>query len=71
MLNNLAESTGVGIFALLTLIPVILYLVLAVFGIYFVVKVIKFLDIKAKLDHERNEKLDELIRAIKHEEGNK
>ena len=40
-------------------------LVLTGFAIYFVSKVIKFMNEKVKLDQEKNEKLDELIKAIK------
>ncbi|GEM_PF-2738220 len=44
--------------------PVIIYLVLIIVGVYIVVKVIKFMNAKIKLDKERNEKFDELIRAM-------
>ncbi|WP_150285263.1 hypothetical protein [Rummeliibacillus sp. TYF-LIM-RU47] len=44
--------------------PLIIYLVLIIVGVYIVVKVIKFMNAKIKLDKERNEKLDELIRAM-------
>ncbi|MBU8906140.1 hypothetical protein [Desertibacillus haloalkaliphilus] len=53
-----------GVFVLLTFLPIILYLALIVFGIYFVVRVIKFMNVKTKLDQERNEKISELIKVI-------
>ncbi|WP_340372194.1 hypothetical protein [Peribacillus sp. FSL E2-0218] len=53
------------VYILLTLIPIVISLVLTGFAIYFVSKVIKFMNEKVKLDQEKNEKLDELIKAIK------
>lgn len=44
--------------------PVIIYLVIIIVGVYIVVKVIKFMNAKIKLDKERNEKLDKLIWAM-------
>ena len=55
---------GDGVFALLALLPIIFYLVLTGFAIYFLIKVIKFMNKKIKLDQEKNEKLDELIKAL-------
>lgn len=55
---------GDGVFVFLTLLPIILYLALLVFGIYFVVKIIKFMNAKTRSDQERNEKIDELIKVI-------
>lgn len=54
-----------SLFVLLSFLPIIFYLIVSAFGIYFVIKVIKFMNGKAKLDKERNEKIDELIQAIK------
>ncbi|MFJ7976792.1 hypothetical protein JNUCC23_10405 [Peribacillus sp. JNUCC 23] len=54
---------GDRVFALFALLPIIFYLVLTGFSIYFVIKVIKFMNEKTKLDREKNEKLDELIKA--------
>jgi hypothetical protein len=53
-----------GVFVLLTFLPIILCLVLTGFGIYFVIKVIKFMDAKTKSDLERNKKIDDLIGVI-------
>ena len=50
---------GGGMFALLALIPIIFYLVLTGFAIYFIIKVIKFMNKKTKLDQEKNEKFDD------------
>ena len=55
---------GDGVFALLALFPIILYLVLTGFVIYFLIKVIKFMNRKIKLDQEKNEKLDVLIKTL-------
>ena len=55
---------GDGVFALLALLPIIFYLVLTGFAIYFLIKVIKFMNKKTKLDQEKNGKLDELIKAL-------
>ena len=53
-----------GMFVLLTFLPIIFYLVLTVFAIYFVIKVIKFMNEKTKLDREKNEKLTEIIKVL-------
>ena len=53
-----------GMFVLLTFLPIIFYLVLTVFAIYFVIKVIKFMNEKTKLDREKNEKLTEIIKIL-------
>lgn len=58
------EYSGDGLFALFALIPIILYLALLGFGIYFVVKVIKFMNAKTISDRERNAKLNELIQVM-------
>jgi large-conductance mechanosensitive channel len=52
------------------LLPIIFYLVLTAFAIYFVIKVIKFMNEKTKLDREKNEKLDELIKALNQDKKN-
>ena len=51
-------------FVVLTFLPIIFYLVLTVFAIYFVIKVIKFMNEKTKLDREKNEKLTEIIKVL-------
>jgi len=53
-----------GMFYLLTFLPIIFYLVLTVFAIYFVIKVIKFMNEKTKLDREKNEKLTKIIMVL-------
>ncbi|WP_285766795.1 hypothetical protein [Peribacillus sp. SI8-4] len=57
------DHTGslIGLFAI---VPILLYLGLLVLSIYFVIKIIKFINAKTKLDQQRNEKLDELIKVI-------
>ena len=53
-----------GMFVILTFLPIIFYLVLTVFAIYFVIKVIQFMNEKTKLDREKNEKLTEIIKVL-------
>jgi len=53
-----------GMFVLFTFLPIIFYLVLTVFAIYVVIKVIKFMNEKTRLDRERNEKLTEIIKVL-------
>ena len=53
-----------GMIVLLTFLPVIFYLIVAVFAIYFVIKVVKFMNEKTKLDREKNEKLTEIIKVL-------
>ncbi|MGE7765741.1 hypothetical protein [Peribacillus sp. NPDC096540] len=56
-----SASSLIGLFAI---IPILFYLGLVVLSVYFVIKVIKFINAKTRLDQERNEKMDELIRVI-------
>ncbi|MGG0284241.1 hypothetical protein ABEY41_03735 [Peribacillus butanolivorans] len=63
MLSGSTLFASDSLYVLLTLIPIIIYLVLTGFAIYFVIKVIKFMNEKTKLDREKNEKLDELIKV--------
>ena len=56
-------------FGLFAIIPILLYLAILGFIIYFIVRTIRFMNEKTKLDQQRNEKLDLLIEAIK--DGNK
>lgn len=56
----------IGMFSLFAFIPFIIYLVILGFTIYFIVRVIKFMNEKTKLDQQRNEKLDALIAAMNH-----
>ncbi|MGE6612560.1 hypothetical protein ACQKFG_18780 [Peribacillus sp. NPDC076916] len=60
-------SNLIGIFAI---IPILFYLGLIVLSVYFIIKVIKFINAKTRLDQERNEKLDELIKVIDKEKEN-
>jgi uncharacterized membrane protein len=57
------------LFGLFAIIPILLYLVILGFSIYFVVRTLRFMNEKTKLDQQRNEKLDSLIQVIK--ENNK
>ncbi|MGG1676096.1 hypothetical protein ACIFOT_10160 [Neobacillus sp. NRS-1170] len=59
-----------NIFGLFAIIPILLYLTILVFSIYFVVRTIKFMNEKTKLDQERNEKLDLLIKVLGNNERN-
>lgn len=63
------DSNLIPIFSFLTFLPFILFLILTGVGIYFIVKVIKFLNTKTKLDEERNAKINELIEAIRRDKS--
>lgn len=54
----------------LILIPILLYLFIIGFSIYFVIMMILFMNRKTKLDKERNQKLDELIQVIRNTDNN-
>ncbi|MGE7591878.1 hypothetical protein ACQKM1_20885 [Peribacillus frigoritolerans] len=60
-------SSLIGLFAI---IPILFYLGLIVFSVYFIIKIIKFINAKTRLDQERNEKLDELIKVIGKDQEN-
>jgi large-conductance mechanosensitive channel len=59
-----------SIFGLFAIIPILIYLLILGFTIYFIVRVIKFMNEKTKLDQQRNDKLDSLIKAISESKGN-
>lgn len=59
--SNMARTDLFGLFAI---IPILLYLVILGFGIYFIIRTLRFMNEKTKMDQQRNEKLDSLIRAI-------
>ncbi|RHW34077.1 hypothetical protein D1B33_14870 [Lysinibacillus yapensis] len=61
--------SGNGMFAVMALLPIAFYVVLIFFGIYFVIKAVKYMDAKIKLDREKNEKIDRLIEAINKEKN--
>ncbi|WHY59117.1 hypothetical protein [Peribacillus simplex] len=46
-------SSLIGLFAI---IPILFYLGLIVLSVYFIIKIIKFINAKTRLDQERNEK---------------
>ncbi|MCP1096116.1 hypothetical protein M0L17_20295 [Bacillaceae bacterium OS4b] len=54
-------SSLIGLFAI---IPILFYLGLIFLSVYFIIKIIKFINAKTRLDQERNEKLDEMIKVI-------
>ena len=51
------------VFIFFTFLPIIIYVILTVVSIYLVIKVIKFMNEKIKLDRERNERLSEIMKA--------
>ncbi|MFZ7942940.1 MULTISPECIES: hypothetical protein [Bacillaceae] len=55
----------IDMFGLFAIIPILIYLVILGFGIYFIIRTIKFMNDKTKMDQERNEKLDLLIKVIR------
>ncbi|MEH7299397.1 hypothetical protein [Neobacillus drentensis] len=56
---------GNGLFALFPIV----YLLILGFTIYFIVRTLRFMNDKTRLDQERNDKLDALIKAV--QENNK
>ncbi|OEH84141.1 hypothetical protein BHU72_12095 [Desulfuribacillus stibiiarsenatis] len=52
-------------------LPIGLHVAFIIFVIYFVIKIIKFMDAKTKLDQERNEKLDEILKFVNYEYSRK
>ncbi|KON69100.1 hypothetical protein AKG34_10105 [Peribacillus butanolivorans] len=57
-------DTASSLMGIIAIIPILFYLGLLFLSVYFVIKVIKFINAKTRLDQERNEKMDELIRVI-------
>jgi len=53
-----------GNYSLIFFIPFIIYLSIVIFAIYFVIKIVKFMNTKIKLDQARNHKIDELIKSL-------
>jgi hypothetical protein len=51
-------------FGLFALFPIVLYLIILGFTIYFIVRTLRFMNDKTRLDQERNDKLDALIKAV-------
>ena len=56
---------SMGMFGFFAIIPILFYLLILGFGIYFIIRIIRFMNEKTKLDQERNEKLDLLIKVIR------
>ncbi|MFS0782747.1 hypothetical protein [Bacillus sp. 1P06AnD] len=61
--NSLFMPSGVTMF--LSLFPIIVYILLAGLAVYFVIKASRYMNAKRRLDQERNERLNELIQAVK------
>jgi hypothetical protein len=51
-------------FGLFALFPIVLYLIILGFTIYFIVRTLRFMNDKTRLDQERYDKLDALIKAV-------
>nr|WP_263323431.1 hypothetical protein [Neobacillus sp. Marseille-Q6967] len=58
------ESGLFGLFAFIPILTILTYLFLLAFGIYFMVRTLKFMSEKTKLDQQRNDKLEALIKAV-------
>jgi len=56
---------SMAMFSFFAIIPILFYLLILGFGIYFIIRIIRFMNEKTKLDQERNEKLDLLIKVIR------
>lgn len=69
MMDMHTEFAPNGMFMFLAFLPIVFYLLLIIFGIYFVVKVIKFMNEKMKVDRIKNERLDELIKVLKQDKN--
>lgn len=61
-------ETGFSPLAIFAFLPLLINLALMIFAIYFVVKVISFMKLKAELDRVRNQKLETLIRIMDKED---
>jgi cytochrome bd-type quinol oxidase subunit 1 len=57
-------STSDVLLSLFTFLPLVLYIILLAFGIYFVLKVIRFMNEKIKLDRKRKEMLHNIIKNM-------
>jgi hypothetical protein len=51
-------------FGLFALFPIVLYLIILGFTIYFIVRTLRFMNDKTRLDQERNDRLYALIKAV-------
>lgn len=58
------SSSWVDLLLFGNMITDLFYLAVTVFGIYFAIKALKFMKTKIRLDKEKNEKIDELIRDL-------
>ncbi|MFJ7726110.1 hypothetical protein ACIQXV_08075 [Neobacillus sp. NPDC097160] len=58
-----------SVFGLFALVPILLYLFIIGFSIYFIVRTVRFMNEKTKLDQQRNEKLDALIKVMQEKSG--
>jgi len=58
---------GNWIVAFFAFLPAFLNLIIVIFVIYFAINAIKFMQAKTKLDRERNEKINELIKTFNKE----
>lgn len=58
-----------NVFGLFAVIPILLYLFILGFSIWFIVRTIRFMSEKTKLDQERNQKLDALIKVMQEKSG--
>ncbi|MET3194703.1 hypothetical protein [Bacillus sp. OAE603] len=64
MFNGETVFATDGIMLFYVYFPVLLKFVILCIGIYFITKIIKFMNAKINLDKERNEKIDELIKIV-------
>ncbi|MFF2447156.1 hypothetical protein ACFVSW_08625 [Neobacillus sp. NPDC058068] len=58
-----------SLFGLFALVPILLYLLILGFSIWFIVRTIRFMNEKTMLDKARNEKLDALIKVMQEKSG--
>ncbi|ETI69173.1 hypothetical protein [Neobacillus vireti] len=58
-----------SLFGLFALVPILLYLLILAFSIWFIFRTIRFMNEKTMLDQARNEKLDALIKVMQEKSG--
>ncbi|CAH2716758.1 hypothetical protein BACCIP111895_03946 [Neobacillus rhizosphaerae] len=69
-MDGMDGMNGMGsVFGMFAIIPILMYLLILGFSIYFIVRTIRFMNEKTKLDQQRNEKLDTLIKVMQEKSG--
>jgi len=69
MLNGETIFASDGAMVFYVYFPILIKLVLLCIGIYFIIQIIKFMNVKINLDKERNEKIDALIKIVSNDKS--